>query len=212
MSEQTKEAQLSEKIVALGRSLAARGLSPGSSGNISARLGQGWLMTPTGSSLGALVGARLSRLDAQGHLVDGAAPTKELPLHLAMYDEHPDAQAIVHLHSTYSVAVACLEHVDPDDVLPPLTPYSVMRIGRLVLVPYARPGSLELAEAVRLRARQGRALLLANHGPIVAGGSLDAASSAIEEVEEAAKLVLLLRGLPTRRLSPADVAALGPPS
>jgi ribulose-5-phosphate 4-epimerase/fuculose-1-phosphate aldolase len=212
MNDQMNEAQLRDKIVALGRSLAARGLSPGSSGNISARLGDGWLMTPTGSSLAALEAAHLSRLDRQGQLADGAAPTKELPLHLAMYDEHPDAQAIVHLHSTYSVAVACLENVDPDDVLPPLTPYSVMRVGRLALVPYARPGSLELAEAVRLRARQGRALLLANHGPIVAGGSLDAASSAIEEVEESAKLVLLLQGLPTRRLSPADVAALGQPA
>jgi ribulose-5-phosphate 4-epimerase/fuculose-1-phosphate aldolase len=169
-------------------------------------------MTPTGSSLGALDVAQLSRLDRDGKLVDGGVPTKELPLHLAMYDQHPDAQAIVHLHSTYAVAVACLENVDPDDVLPPLTPYCVMRVGRLVLVPYARPGSLELAEGVRRRARAGRALLLANHGPIVAGGSVDTACSVIEEVEESAKLVLLLQGLPIRRLSQAEVAALGQPS
>jgi len=210
MSDEMIETQLRDRIVSLGRSLATRGLSPGTSGNISARLRDGWLMTPTGLSLAALAVGGLSRLGPDGRLIDGPAPTKELPLHLAMYAQHPEAQAIVHLHSTYSVALACLDSVDPDDVLPPLTPYFAMRVGRLLLVPYARPGSQELAQAVRLRARQGRALLLANHGPIVAGASLEAASSAIEEVEESAKLVLLLQGLPTRRLSPADVAALGP--
>jgi ribulose-5-phosphate 4-epimerase/fuculose-1-phosphate aldolase len=164
-------------------------------------------MTPTGSSLGTLDPARLSRLDSDGRLVDGDPPTKELPLHLAMYDERPDAQVIVHLHSTHSVAVACLADADSDDVLLPLTPYYVMRVGRLRLVPYARPGSPGLAEAVRLRARDSRALLLANHGPIVAGASLDVAGSAIEEIEETAKLVLLLQGLPTRQLSSADLGS-----
>jgi ribulose-5-phosphate 4-epimerase/fuculose-1-phosphate aldolase len=125
-----------------------------------------------------------------------------------MYDVRPDANAIVHLHSTYAVAVACLDGVDPADVLPPLTPYYVMRVGRLPLVPYGRPGDKALADAVRSAARDSAALLLANHGPIVAAPSLDAAVGAAEEIEEAAKIVLLLRGLPTRTLTPEDTAAL----
>jgi len=169
-------------------------------------------MTPTNSSLGLLDPERLSRLDAEGRHVDGDPPTKESWLHLAMYDERPHAQAIVHLHSTYAVAAACLADADPEDVLPPLTPYYVMRVGRLPLVPYARPGDRSLADAVRERARESHALLLANHGPMVAGPSLDAAASAIEELEETAKLVLLLRGLPTRGLSPEQAAELRPPT
>jgi ribulose-5-phosphate 4-epimerase/fuculose-1-phosphate aldolase len=203
---------LREAIVAHGSSLFERGLSPGTSGNISARSDDGWLMTPTNSSLGLLDPERLSRLDGEGRHVDGDPPTKESWLHLAMYDERPDAQAIVHLHSTYAVAAACLADADPDDVLPPLTPYYVMRVGRLPLVPYARPGDPSLAAAVRERARESHALLLANHGPMVAGQSLDAAASAIEELEETAKLVLLLRGLPTRGLSAEQVAELRPPN
>jgi len=203
---------LRNAIVAHGSSLFARGLSPGTSGNISARSDDGWLMTPTNSSLGLLDPERLSRLDAEGRHVDGDAPTKESWLHLAMYDVRPDAQAIVHLHSTYAVAAACLADADREDVLPPLTPYYVMRVGRLPLVPYARPGDRSLADAVRERAGESHALLLANHGPMVAGSSLDAAASAIEELEETAKLVLLLRGLPTRGLSPEQVAELRPPT
>jgi ribulose-5-phosphate 4-epimerase/fuculose-1-phosphate aldolase len=203
---------LRDAIAAHGGSLFARGLSPGTSGNISARTGDGWLMTPTNSSLGLLDADRLSRLDADGRHVDGDPPTKESWLHLAMYDERPEAQAIVHLHSTYAVAAACLADADPEDVLPPLTPYYVMRVGRLPLVPYARPGDRSLAAAVRERARESHAVLLANHGPMVSGPSLAAAASAIEELEETAKLVLLLRGLPTRGLSPEQVAELRPPT
>jgi ribulose-5-phosphate 4-epimerase/fuculose-1-phosphate aldolase len=195
-------------IVAHARSLQARGLSPGTSGNISVRLEDGWLMTPTGASFGSLDPARLSRLDAAGAHMSGDPPTKEHPLHLAMYDVRPEADAIVHLHSTYAVAAACLDGVDPTDVLPALTPYYVMRVGRLPLVPYGRPGDEALAATVRGAARDNAALLLANHGPIVAARSLDAAVSAAEEIEEAAKLVLLLHGLPTRELTPDDIAAL----
>ncbi|HEY6052327.1 MAG TPA: 3-oxo-tetronate 4-phosphate decarboxylase [Gaiellaceae bacterium] len=205
------EAELRDAIVGHARSLFARGLSPGASGNVSARVEGGFLMTPTGSSFGALDPARLSRLDEEGRHLDGDPPTKESFLHLAIYGERPDAQAIVHLHSTHAVAVACLDDADPDDVLPALTPYYAMRVGRLPLVPYARPGDPALVEAVRLRARESGALLLANHGPIVAGASLDAAASAIEEVEETAKLVLLLRGLPTRRLTAEQLAELRQP-
>lgn len=205
------EAELRDAIVGHARSLFARGLSPGTSGNVSARVEGGFLMTPTGSSFGALDAARLSRLDEEGRHLEGDPPTKESFLHLAIYDERPDAQAIVHLHSTHAVAVACLDDADPDDVLPALTPYYAMRVGRLPLVPYARPGDPALVEAVRLRARESGALLLANHGPIVAGASLDAAVSAIEEVEETAKLVLLLRGLPTRQLTAEQLAELRQP-
>ena len=200
--------QLRLALVEHGRSLFARGLSPGTSGNLSARVEGGWLLTPTNSSLGSLDPERLAQLDADGRHVAGDPPTKEVWLHLALYAERPDAQAIVHLHSTHAVAVACLDGVDEDDVLPPLTPYYAMRVGRLPLVPYGRPGDPALVEAVRARAREGHALLLANHGPIVAGSSLDAAASAAEEIEETAKLVLLLQGLPSRQLTPEQLADL----
>jgi 3-dehydro-4-phosphotetronate decarboxylase len=197
-----------DEIVATGRSLFERGLSPGTSGNISVRDGDGFLTTPTNSSLGSLAPERLSRLDADGKHVDGDPPTKEVWLHLALYAERPEARAIVHLHSTHAVAVACLDGVNEDDVLPPLTPYYVMRVGRLPLVPYGRPGDESLTGAVRERARTSHALLLANHGPIVAGASLAAAASAAEEIEETAKLMLLLQGLPTRELTPAQADEL----
>jgi ribulose-5-phosphate 4-epimerase/fuculose-1-phosphate aldolase len=202
------ENDLREAIVWHAASLFARGLSPGTSGNISVRTDDGFLMTPTGASFGALDAARLSRLDAQGRHLDGDPPTKEAFLHTAMYAARPEARAIVHLHSTYAVAVACLADADPDDVMPPLTPYYVMRVGRLPLIRYAAPGDGSLADAVREGARMGHALLLANHGPIVAGRSLDAAASAAEEIEETAKLVLLLADRPTRRLSADEVAEL----
>jgi ribulose-5-phosphate 4-epimerase/fuculose-1-phosphate aldolase len=190
-----------EEIVETGRSLFARGLSPGTSGNLSARVDGGFLLTPTNSSLGSLDPGRLSRLDSAGGHVDGDPPTKEAWLHLAMYAERPEAQAIVHLHSTHAVAVACLDGVDDDDVLPPLTPYYVLRVGRLPLVPYGRPGDASLSDAVRERARTSHALLLANHGPIVAAPTLAQAAAAAEEIEETAKLVLLSQGLKTRLLT-----------
>ena len=190
-----------DEIVETGRMLYARGLSPGTSGNLSARADGGFLMTPTNSSLGALDPSRLSRLDAGGNHLDGDPPTKEVWLHLAMYAERPEAQAIVHLHSTHAVAVACLEGVDEDDVLPPLTPYYVMRVGRLPLGPYGRPGDASLSQAVRERARTSHAVLLANHGPIVAAPTLAQAAAAAEEIEETAKLVLLTHGLKTRLLT-----------
>lgn len=206
MSEQEQR----KAIVIHARSLHARGLSPGTSGNISVRLEDGWLMTPTGGSFGSLDPSRLSRLDRAGDHVGGDKPTKEHPLHAAMYEVRPEANAIVHLHSTYAVAAACLDGVDPANVLPPLTPYYVMRVGSLPLVPYGRPGDQALADAVRVAARDSAALLLANHGPIVAATSLEEAVSAAEEIEEAAKIVFLLQGLPTRALTPHDVAALRP--
>lgn len=205
------ERDLRHELVELGRSLHVRGLSPGTSGNLSVRCGEGFLATPTNVSLGALDAERLSRLDADGRHVDGDPPTKEVPLHLALYGERPEARAVVHLHSTHAVAAACLADVDPDDVLPALTPYYVMRVGRLPLVAYARPGDAALADAVRERARSSAALLLANHGPLVAAPTLAAAAAAAEEIEETAKLALLLHGRAVRALTPEQVAQLRQP-
>ena len=202
------EARLREEICTIGASIFARGLTAGSSGNISVKTGEGWLMTPTGSSLGRLDPARLSKLGHDGRLLGGDPPTKESFLHRVMYEERPATAAVVHLHSTHSVAVSCLSEIDPADVLPPITAYYVMRVGRLPLVPYFRPGDLELAEAVRGFAGKHHAVLLANHGPVVAGSDLDAAVNAIEELEETAKLYLLLRGAETRYLTSAQVMEL----
>ena len=202
------EARLREELCALGRSLFERALTHGSTGNLSARCGDEWLLTPTGSNLGQLDPARLSRLDAEGRLLAGDPPSKEHFLHRAMYQERARNQAVIHLHSTHSVAVSVLDDIDGDNVLPPLTAYYVMRIGALPLVPYFAPGDLGLAAAVRGFAGRHHALLLANHGPVVAGSSLSAASDAIEELEATAKLYLLLQGQRVRMLTPAQVAEL----
>ena len=204
------EATLREEICRLGVSLFARGLTFGSAGNISVRLDDGWLMTPTNVSLGQLDPARLAKLDAAGKLVTGDPPTKEAFLHRAMYEERPQSGAVVHLHSTYSVAVSSLAELDTDNVLPPITAYYVMRVGRLPLVPYYPPGDVSLANAVRRLAGKHHAVLLANHGPVVAGTSLDAATNAIEELEETAKLFLILRGSKLRLLTSEQVATLTP--
>jgi ribulose-5-phosphate 4-epimerase/fuculose-1-phosphate aldolase len=204
------ESKLREEICRLGASLFTRGLTFGSAGNISARLEDGWLMTPTNVSLGRLDPARLAKLDANGKLVSGEPPTKETFLHRAMYSERPQAGAVVHLHSTYSVAVSALADVDAANVLPPITAYYVMRVGRLPLVAYYPPGDPALADAVQRLAGKHHAVLLANHGPVVAGSTLDAAANAIEELEETAKLFLLLRGSKVRLLTDEQVAALKP--
>ena len=205
------EAKLREAICRFGRSMFDRGLTAGSSGNLSARLPDGgWLMTPTGTSLGDLDPARLSLLDAHGRLISGDKPTKESFLHIGMYRQRKDAGAVVHLHSTHSVAVSVLADVDPQDVIPPITAYYVMKIGQLPLVPYYPPGDESLAGAVEALAGKYHAVLLANHGPVVAGTSLENAVYAIEELEETAKLFLLLKDRPHRCLTPQQVAALKP--
>jgi ribulose-5-phosphate 4-epimerase/fuculose-1-phosphate aldolase len=202
------ESATRDAIARIARSMFERGLTHGSTGNVSVRLDDGWLMTPTGSSFGDLDPARLSKLDAAGRHVGGDAPTKEAFLHRAMYEEQPRFTAVVHLHSLHSVAVSVLADVDADDVLPPLTAYYVMRVGRLPLVPYFAPGDARLAEAVRGYAGKHHALLLANHGPVVAGTSLSAAADAIEELEATARLYLLLRNESCRPLTEAQVAEL----
>ncbi len=203
------ESRLREDICRFGRSLFERGLTAGSSGNISVRLSDGgWLATPTNSSLGFLDPARLSRLDADGRLVSGDAPTKELPLHTALYETRRDAGAIVHLHSTHSVAVSMLMDVDPANVLPPMTAYHVMRVGRTALIPYYRPGDPAVADAIRGLAGKYTSVLLANHGPVVTAKELEAAIYATEELEETAKLRLLLHGMNPRLLTRAQVQDL----
>ena len=201
-----QESRLRDEICELGRSMFERGLTHGSTGNISARCAEGWLLTPTGSNLGRLDPARLSKLDWNGNLLAGDAPSKESFLHLAMYQERARNGAVIHLHATHSVAVSVLEGLDPSDLLPPLTAYYVMRIGTLPLVPYYAPGDLALSEAVRGYARRHHALLLANHGPVVGGVSLAAAADAVEELEATAKLYLLLQGQRVRALTPAQIA------
>lgn len=195
------ESKARDLICEMGRSMFERRLTFGSSGNISMRIAGGWLMTPTGSSLGRLEPHRLAKLDDHGRLVDGDEPTKESFLHLAMYSERANAGAVVHLHSTHSVAVSCLDGIDHDDVLPPVTAYYVMRVGKLPLIPYFAPGDKALGEAVGKAAANHSAVLLANHGPVVAGTSLSAAVDAIEELEETARLYLLLHGRPARFLN-----------
>jgi ribulose-5-phosphate 4-epimerase/fuculose-1-phosphate aldolase len=203
------ETRLREEICRYGRSLFERGLTPGSSGNISLRLDDGgWLVTPTNASLGFLDPARISRLDARGQLVSGDKPTKEIPLHSALYETRGSARAIVHLHSTHAVALTMLPEIDPRAALPPMTPYYLMRAGETALLPYYRPGDPAVADAIRGLAGKYSSVLLANHGPVVAGGSLEAAVFATEELEETAKLYLLLRNLNPRYLSPDQVADL----
>ncbi len=206
MSEETRAR---DAICEAGLSLFSRGLTFGSTGNISVRLPEGvWLMTPTNASLGKLDPTTLSKFDPGGRLVSGDRPTKEAFLHFCMYGQRADAYAVVHLHSTHSVAVSILADVDPRDALPPLTAYFVMRVGRLPLAPYFPPGDELLARAVEALAGEHHAVLLANHGPVVAGTSLDNARYATEELEETAKLFLMLRGERIRPLTQAQVEDL----
>lgn len=197
-----------DALVRVARSMYERGLTHGSTGNISVQLEDGWLMSPTGASFGDLDPARLARLNRSGERLSGDAPTKEAALHLTMYGARPRCGAVVHLHATHSVAVSVLDGVDPGNVLPPLTAYQVMRVGRLPLIPYFPPGDAGLVDAVRATAGAHHAVLLANHGPIVAGSSLAAAADAIEELEATAKLYLLLRHERCRPLTPEQVAEL----
>ncbi|MDR2111689.1 MAG: aldolase [Candidatus Accumulibacter sp.] len=205
ISEETRER---DKIARLSRSLYERGLTAGSSGNISVRLSDGWLLTPTNSCLGELDPARISRLDWQGRVLAGDPPSKEAFLHRSMYEARPKAGAIVHLHSTHSAAVSCLAGLDPDDCIPPLTPYFVMKIGRLPLAPYHRPGDPALGDVIRGLAGRHGAVLLANHGPVVSGPDLQGAVYASEELEETARIFLLLRGAPVNCLTAEQIAEL----
>ncbi len=205
----TTEAELRDQLVTLSASLFERGFSVGSAGNISVRLPDGYLMTPTNSCLGRLDPARIAKLDQTFAPISGDKPSKEVFLHRAFYQARAEAGAVVHLHSTMATAVACLADVDPDCPIPPLTPYFVMRVGRILpIVPYYRPGDAGMEPAVAKAAARSRAILLANHGPVVSAGTLTDAVYAAEELEEAAKLFILLRSAPTRALTGAQVEDL----
>ena len=203
------EAQLREQICRLAKSMFDRGLTSGSTGNISARTPDGGLLvSPTGTSFGRLDPGRLSRFDATGRLIEGDQPTKEIALHRAFYDTRSTAGAVAHLHSCHAVALSMLPEVDEDDFLPPLTPYGIMQLGKVRLLPFFLPGDPAMGEAVRGLAGRRSAVMLANHGPVVAGKDVTAACNAIEELESTARLALLTRGMAPRTLSPAQVDAL----
>jgi ribulose-5-phosphate 4-epimerase/fuculose-1-phosphate aldolase len=205
----TAETKLREQICLLAKSIFDRGLTGGSAGNISARTEDGGvLVSPTGTSFGRLDPARLSRLDAGGTLIDGDSPTKEMPLHAAFYDTRSSAGAVVHLHSCHSVALSMLPDIDPDNFLPPLTPYAIMKLGKVKLLPFFLPGDPAMGEAVRGLAGKRSAVMLANHGPVVAGKDVEAACNAIEELEDTARLALLTRGMTPRLLTAAQVRDL----
>ncbi|MFY9211425.1 MAG: aldolase [Aestuariivita sp.] len=200
---------LREQICLLAKSMFDRGLTGGSTGNISARTEDGGLLvSPTGTSFGRLDPARLSHFDAQGRLIGGDPPTKEMPLHSAFYDTRSSAGAVVHLHSCHSVAWSMMPEVDPDNFLPPMTPYAIMKLGRVKLLPFFRPGDPAMGEAVRGLAGKRSAVMLANHGPVVAGKDVEAACNAIEELEDTARLAMMMRGIPARVLTQAQVADL----
>jgi ribulose-5-phosphate 4-epimerase/fuculose-1-phosphate aldolase len=202
------EVKSRDEIAKLAKSLYERGLTFGSSGNMSVRLDDGWLMTPTGVSMAEIDPERISKLDVNGQHISGDKPTKEAFLHLAMYEQRASAGAIVHLHSTHSVAVSCMANVDPKNVLPPITAYYVMTIGTLPLIPFFPPGDVDLAKAVGEMASDHHAVLLANHGPVVAGKSLRDAVYATEELEETAKLFLMLKGAKPRFLDEEQAQSL----
>lgn len=200
------EPELRDLLVELGASLFARGYSVGSAGNISVRLPDGYLMTPTNSSLGRLSAGRISKLDLAWNHVGGDRPSKEVFMHRAVLTARPEAGAVVHLHSTHATAIGCL--AGPGDVMPipPLTPYFVMRVGRsLPVIRYYRPGDAAMERDIHEAARGARAMLLANHGPVVSGATLTDAVYAAEELEESARLALLLHGRSPRALTAAQI-------
>ncbi|TYB89479.1 aldolase [Oceaniovalibus sp. ACAM 378] len=201
--------KLRESVCMFARSLHGRGLTHGSTGNISARTPDGGLLvTPTGTSFMTLDPARLSRFDADMNLVEGDAPTKEMPLHSAFYESRSTTGAIVHLHSCHSVALSMMPDADEDDFLPRLTPYPIMQLGRVKLLPYFMPGDQAIGDAIRGLAGKRAAVMLANHGPVVAGKTLEAAVNAIEELEASAQLAMMTRGLNPRGLSDDQVTTL----
>ncbi len=208
MADAPDEEALRAEMCLWGRSMFERGLTPGSSGNLSARLADGFLVTPTGSCLGFLEPSRLSKLDGDGRHVSGDAPTKEVPLHLAFYAARPAAGGVVHLHSTYATALSCLADTDPANALAPITPYAIMQVGAVPVLPYAAPGSAELAAPVEAAAKDAAAVLLANHGPVVSAKTFRGAVMAAEELEETAKLILITRGMAVRRLTGEAIAEL----
>ena len=201
------EAIAIHELIAASRSLFERGYSFGTAGNVSVRMGDTVLSTPTGSSLGTLTAERLARSDLQGNVSGPNKPTKELPFHLAVYRARPESYAVVHLHSTYATAVSCLRDLNIEDALPVLTPYYGMRIPCLPVVPYLPPGDPQLGSEVEKWVIHTPALLLRNHGSIAVGATLAEAAALAEEIEETARLFFILGGR-GQALSPDQVAEL----
>ena len=201
------EAQLREEICAVGASLHARGYTTGTAGNISARLEDGWLITPTDACLGQLEPARLAKVDTNNQWVSGDRPSKTLALHRGIYARNAQARCVLHTHSTHLVALTLAGVASPDAVLPPITPYQVMKIGRVPLIAYARPGAPSVAEAVAAVAADVRGVLLERLGPVVWAPGVTQAAHALEELEETARLWLML-ARPPAALTPAQVAEL----
>ncbi len=201
------DTKLRETICLLAKSMFDRGLTGGSTGNISARTEDGGLLvSPTGTSFGRLDPSKLARFDASGRFINGDAPTKEMPLHSAFYDTRSQTGAVVHLHSCHSVALSMMPDVDIDNFLPPLTPYSIMKLGKVKLLPFYMPGDPAMGDAVRGLAGKRSAVMLANHGPVVAAADVEAACNAIEELEDTARLAILMRGYDAKMLTPDQVA------
>lgn len=204
-----RETELREQICLLAKSLFDRGLTYGSTGNISARTEDGGLLvSPSGTSFGRLDPERLSRLDADRNLISGDKPTKEMPLHTAFYDTRSIAGAVVHLHSCHSVAWSMMPDVDEDNFLPPLTPYAIMKLGQVKLLPFFLPGDPAMGAAVRGLVGKRSAVMLANHGPVVAGKDVEAACNAIEELEDTARLAMLLRAVNATMLNDEQVRTI----
>ena len=202
----SEEARLREQICDLAKSLFDRGLAHGSTGNISARTSDGGLLvSPTGTSFGRLDPSRLARFDSERRHVSGDKPTKEMPLHTAFYDTRSQAGAVVHLHSCHAVAWSMMPDVNEDDFLPPSTPYAIMQLGRVKLLRFFRPGDPAMGEAVRGLAGKRTAVMLANHGPVVAGKDVEAACNAIEELEATARLAMLTCGCRPRQLKAEEI-------
>ena len=202
------EATARAELVRLSRSLYERGFSVGSAGHISVAVADGLLITPTNSCLGSLDPPCISKLDRNGRHISGDKPSKEIFLHQAFYETRPQAGAVVHLHSTYATALSCLPDLDPHDCIPALTPYVVMRVGRVPLLPYVRPGDPAMGTMIRELGGSRAAVLLANHGTVVTASDLTSAVYAAEELEETAKLLVLLQARQPRILTTAQVAEL----
>jgi 3-dehydro-4-phosphotetronate decarboxylase len=195
------------ELVAVARSLYQRGYTFGTAGNLSVRVGETVVISPTNSSFGDLAEDALAEVGLDGAVLPGPQPSKEAPFHLAAYRTRPDARAVVHLHSCYATAVSCLENLDLTDAMPVYTPYYAMRLPCLPVVNYYPPGDPALGPAVQAAAAKSPALLLRNHGSITIGRSLKEAGGLAEEIEEQAKLYLLL-GSRGRTLTPEQVAEL----
>ncbi|MCW0342957.1 3-oxo-tetronate 4-phosphate decarboxylase [Pantoea ananatis] len=203
------EQQAREEMVRLGASFFQRGYATGSAGNLSLLLDDGTLLaTPTGSCLGELNAQRLSTVTLQGEWIAGDKPSKEIAFHRALYLNNPDCRAVVHLHSHYLTALSCLQNLDSQNCIRPFTPYVVMRVGDVPVVPYYKPGDGRLAEDLAQLAPRYRAFLLANHGPVVVGQSLQEAADNTEELEETARLMFTLGDRAIRYLTAHEVAEL----